>query len=103
MTRTLPLLFLCAVAHAAEVVVPPAPPPVFTDKESVANVMLPAIACDWTLEGFSWRDLSLVLSVPEIVVQFPSLSDIITDLGVQGRMIDSWDPAHHPKEGNMTK
>ena len=42
MRRVLPLLLLCAAAHAAEVVVPPVPLPVFADTESVTNVMLPA-------------------------------------------------------------
>ena len=42
MTRALTLFLLCAAAHAAEVVVPPAPPPAFADTESVTNAALPA-------------------------------------------------------------
>ena len=42
MPRALSLLLLCAAAHAAEVDIPTAPPPVFADTESVTNAALPA-------------------------------------------------------------
>ena len=42
MRRVLPLLILCAAAHAAEVVLPTAPPPMHLDTESVTNATLPA-------------------------------------------------------------
>ncbi len=42
MPRTLPLLLLCAAAHAVEVQLPPVPQPVFADTESVTNAALPA-------------------------------------------------------------
>ena len=42
MPRALPLLLLCAATHAAEVFVPPAPPPEHFDTESVTNTTLPA-------------------------------------------------------------
>ena len=38
--RILPLLFLCAASHAAEVALPPAPPPAHFDTESVTNAPL---------------------------------------------------------------
>ena len=41
MPRVLPLLLLCAAAHAAEVVLPPAPPPAHFDTESVTNAPHP--------------------------------------------------------------
>ena len=37
MMRVLPLVLLCAVVHAAEVALPPAPPPAHFDTESVTN------------------------------------------------------------------
>ena len=40
MMRVLPLVLLCAVVHAAEVALPPAPPPAFADTESVTNAPL---------------------------------------------------------------
>ena len=40
MLRVLPLLLLCAAAHAAEVALPPAPPPAHFDTESVTNAPL---------------------------------------------------------------
>ena len=40
MPRALPLLLLCAAVHAAEVQLPPAPPPAFADTESVTNAAL---------------------------------------------------------------
>ena len=40
MMRVLPLLLLCAAAHAAEVTLPPAPPPAFFDTECVTNAPL---------------------------------------------------------------
>ena len=42
MPRFIPLLLLCAAVHAAEVDIPTAPPPTFTDTESVTNATLPA-------------------------------------------------------------
>ena len=42
MPRFIPLLLLCAAVHAAEVDIPTAPPPTFTDTESVTNAALPA-------------------------------------------------------------
>lgn len=42
MPRALPLLLLCAAAHAAEVQLPPVPPPTHFDTESVTNAALPA-------------------------------------------------------------
>ena len=42
MMRVLPLVLLCAVVHAAEVALPPAPPPAHFDTESVTNAPLPA-------------------------------------------------------------
>ena len=42
MRRVLPLLILCAAAHAAEVALPSAPPPMHLDTESVTNAVLPA-------------------------------------------------------------
>ena len=41
MTRALPLLLLCAAAHAAEVRLPSAPPPAHFDTESVTNAPIP--------------------------------------------------------------
>lgn len=40
MMRVLPLVLLCAVVHAAEVALPPAPPPAHFDTESVTNAPL---------------------------------------------------------------